>query len=548
MTVKRISFVLLALLISTVYQAQAQTINAASCNSADVQTAFNAVTSSTTTVNIPAGTCTWTSSVSLTVPSGNTSLSILGAGNLTSLGGGDATVIIDNYASNSVLISVTTGSASSFLRFAGITLQGGTGLNKQNGVLAIYGNSQQTRVDHNHFNLSTYATSDNIGFRTGGWVYGVFDHNLCDDNMGVSECINVWTDGYGGYSNGDGAWADSTGFGTNRFMYVEANTFNQGTYTDDCDMGGREVFRFNTVNQAQQQTHPTGSSPGGRGCRAKEVYLNTVNGSSACNSSSGFGNCMYNFYWYSSGPSLIFENSIPVVNSSAGSGYQWLITIHSMRSDDNTYHQTAPPGGWGYCGTQVNGTGSAWDQNTNTTTGYPCLDQPGRGQGDLLQGDFVNDGGSNNKCDVTTGQCAAGNYNGSWPNEALEPMYEWLDSINPVPNNPGGVISVADSGLTQNQDYYLYTSNFTGASGVGSGTLASRPSTCTAGVAYWATDQGNWNQSGSGGQGELFKCTATNTWTLYYTPYTYPHPLDTSTSACTGPGPCPASGLQAVFN
>jgi len=44
-------------------------------------------------------------------------------------------------------------------------------------------------------------------------------------------------------------------------------------------------------------------------------------------------------------------------------------------------------------------------------------------------------------------------------------------------------------------------------------------------VGYWATDQGSWNQSGSGGQGVLYKCTATNTWTLYYTPYTYPHPL-----------------------
>ncbi len=545
MTVKHISLMLLALLLSTFYQAEGQTINAASCSSADVQAAFNAVTNSTTTVNIPAGTCTWTSSVSLNVPSGSTTLSVLGAGNLSTLGGGDATVIVDNYASNSPLISIGTGSASSFFRFAGITLKGGSGSVKWNGVLAMGGNSQNTRVDHNHVWLATYGGTSNIGVRYGGWTYGVFDHNLCDDNTGVSECVNVWTDGYGGYSLGNGAWADSTGFGSNRFVYLESNTFNQGMYIDDCDMGGREVVRFNTINQGEQQTHPTGSSPGGRGCRAKEVYLNTVNGDPNCNGSSGFGNCLYNFFWYSSGPALIFENSIPVVNSSAGSGYQWLITIHSMRSDNNTYSQSAPPAGWGYCGTQVNGSGSNWDQNTNSTTGYACLDQPGRGQGDLLQGDFQHDGGNNDKCDVTTGQCAAHNYNGSWPNEALEPMYEWLDTISPVPNNPGGLISVADSGLTQNLDYYLYTSSFTGASGVGSGTLASRPSTCTTGVAYWATDQGNWNQSGSGTQGELFKCTATNTWTLYYTPYTYPHPLTTTTSSSQGPsGP---TGLKAVF-
>lgn len=66
---------------------------------------------------------------------------------------------------------------------------------------------------------------------------------------------------------------------------------------------------------------------------------------------------------------------------------------------------------------------------------------------------------------------------------------------------------------------------------IGVGTLANRPSTCTANVnGYIATDQGSWNTSGSGSpgnttQGVLYKCTATNTWTLYYTPFTYPYPL-----------------------
>jgi hypothetical protein len=31
--------------------------------------------------------------------------------------------------------------------------------------------------------------------------------------------------------------------------------------------------------------------------------------------------------------------------------------------------------------------------------------------------------------------------------------------------------------------------------------------------------------------GALYKCTATNTWTSYYTPYTYPHPLVTTLPA-----------------
>ena len=62
------------------------------------------------------------------------------------------------------------------------------------------------------------------------------------------------------------------------------------------------------------------------------------------------------------------------------------------------------------------------------------------------------------------------------------------------------------------------------ATGMGFGTLANRPATCTTnalesggGVGYFATDQG--------AQGTFHRCSATNTWTGWYVPYTYPHPL-----------------------
>lgn len=175
--------------------------------------------------------------------------------------------------------------------------------------------------------------------------------------------------------------------------------------------------------------------------------------------------------------------------------------------------------------------GSAWDGNTDSV-GYPTLDQPGRGQGDWLRGIFPN------KTNSVLGGV-------TWPRQALEPVYLWDNEGTTVDGWGGsgnGWISDASEGrVVANRDYYITTngiqtsptSPFNGTSGMGRGTLANRPTTCTAGVAYWATDVGFWNQSTSnphgvqqnGADGVLYVATATDTWTLYYTPLTYPHPL-----------------------
>ena len=62
---------------------------------------------------------------------------------------------------------------------------------------------------------------------------------------------------------------------------------------------------------------------------------------------------------------------------------------------------------------------------------------------------------------------------------------------------------------------------------------ASRPATCTIGVGYWATDQDCTTVADANCgvdpatpiSGTLYRATETNTWTLFYQPYTYPHPL-----------------------
>ena len=156
-------------------------------------------------------------------------------------------------------------------------------------------------------------------------------------------------------------------------------------------------------------------------------------------------------------------------------------------------------------------------------------------------------------CADQGGRGAGGYVSGSTPspasplNQALDPIIEVAD-ICTLGSDSACHVNNGESNndhnrLIANRDFYSgffeatqtsSTSPFNGSSGVGHGTLANRPTSCTTGVAYWASDQGSWNTSGNGfGQGVLYKCTSTNTWTTYYTPYTYPHPLDSSGTTYT---------------
>src|SRR5947207_2986348 len=121
--------VLIALLVTGAVTLNAAVINPASCNASDVQAALNIATAGAI-VSIPAGTCHWTSGISWVAPA---NVMVQGAGNLSVVGGGDATVIVDDYVSNTPLMTITTNATGTF-RFAGLTIVGGTGSEKYNGM------------------------------------------------------------------------------------------------------------------------------------------------------------------------------------------------------------------------------------------------------------------------------------------------------------------------------------------------------------------------------------------------------------------------------
>ena len=156
---------------------------------------------------------------------------------------------------------------------------------------------------------------------------------------------------------------------------------------------------------------------------------------------------------------------------------------------------------------------------------FVCLDQTGHSGGVLIR-----DSSDTNGIPVlnTTGMPGI-------VSQTIDPVYEADDSLQGANHTYAG-----GGNVILNRDIYSETVNqaaqssptspFNGTSGTGHGTLANRPTTCTTAVGYWATDQGSWDTIPGGPQGVLYICTATNTWTLSYTPYTYPNPLITNSN------------------
>ncbi len=386
---------------------------------------------------------------------------------------------------------------------------------------------------------------------------------------------------WGGKTNndGDGSWAAPTDFGSEKFLFIEDNIMNnlgkvQTAGGIDCQDGGRYVSRHNQFFNCTMITgHGTESGGRHRGQRAIEFYNNKetvtvpqsigitrsgvtiyhsniwngpirsgprgphipltvyrcdfpyhmyggANGTSPwdVNDTEGNGTSVpgHKPHLYASGKHTGANASETLVSAGADwkpnqwvgymltntsqlakSGYPHLSRILSNTNDTIAFARDTPDAG---------------PKTFNTGDGFAiyklliALDQPGRGQCDLLAG--------NPPINTVTGGSA-------WPHQALEPIYAWNNKLN------GSLIPVGSvyPTLRENRDYYNQNDSFDGTNGVGVGVAADRPKTCTPGVAFWATDQGEWDSTHPGPDGQLYVCTAPNTWTLYYKPFTYPHPL-----------------------
>ena len=288
-----------------------------------------------------------------------------------------------------------------------MTFRGGSAADDYNkGMLWIEGNSRQFRIDH--VRIKTMGTS---GLHIHQNVLGVIDHNIFELNdwgFAIYVQLESWN-GTGDF--GDSSWADATYIGTDKALFVEDNQFTSSTRSVAIDgwSGSRVVFRHNTLRNSAYENH--GSETGGRwrSQRTFEVYNNTFT----------FDPMVWaSMIGIRGGTGVIFNN----VGTTSGSGYTNVMAdLNALRSSDPSLRYDP----WGYC----NGS-NIWDGNQNST-GYPCLDQPGRGKGNLLS----------NFAPTPA----------IWPNQALEPIYAWNNKLNGQTSN---LATNAPSVVVANRDFY----------------------------------------------------------------------------------------------
>lgn len=468
------------------------------------------------TINVAAGTATYSSPVNVTK-----NVSIIGAGIGSSIINGVPFAVS----------GVTASGSTVSVRISGFTFNFGGGQ-------MYITDAVNFRFDHDAFNNANAAADatcvETFSTSSGNIVSGLFDH--ITSSYCQFEELGGDFNGVGGTGNMINVmWSTASPVGSASNIFFENSTFTNvdpsaGGYFNcwDAHRGGRYVIRFSTLDGCRVEAHGV-QADNDRATRSWEAYNNSIVNTHGANG-----------YWPFSqrgGTGMIFHNTMDA---------NWLqpyMRIDSPRLDEDSISGQVPT--WQFCdgtnkSTYYNGSSevqygsnkSVIVDNAGSTggTGYRCLDQIGTGA----------------QSSTWTNMASAP------PSQALAPVYVWKNTLggSEMPVSPcceeGSVLwAIMLTNIVQNRDYYLYNASFNGTTGVGEGTLASRPSSCTTGVGYWATDQGSWNSSGSGGQGRFYQCTATNTWTLYYTPYTYPHPLQGSSGAAQV---APPTSLNAIVN
>jgi hypothetical protein len=164
-------------------------------------------------------------------------------------------------------------------RMSGFTFKGGA-VNTQktsNGEIRISGNSHSFRVDH-----CTFEALHGTNLGTSGFLWGVIDH--CQFNLRDAQPIKIDHATWNGGDHGNGSWADDPYWGSEKFVFIEDNVFdgapgginaNEKGFIRgiDANDGARFVVRHNIFHNCGLAAH--GTEGAGRGTKQIEEYNNT---------------------------------------------------------------------------------------------------------------------------------------------------------------------------------------------------------------------------------------------------------------------------------
>lgn len=534
---------------------------ASSGNDSSVQAAIATATDGQT-LCIPAGTWTWTLPVSNCYSGGTPSfsagctakaLNIVGAGSYPTVGAATSggTTIVDNVSNSTQVVSLMLREASSDnVTLSNITVNTSETFSKSFGFLGWepgpvdpgVAGAKVIVMHHMTFNDGQSTTQLWRASTGRGVVYRNKFLRVVDSASGPPNGQAVFRCGMSG-AFAASAWETPSTMGSadtngDLAMYFEKNIATNYAQTS-ADAACRVVYRFNdTLENFTLSGHGKDSQV--YSARQLEGYHNTF----TC-TGDGTNSFISGFVALRGAVQHIFGNTMDAITGTCTRGNPESaavsVAVYMLRDKCGTscFLQGGVAGsypapeqfGWGF---SSGGTAVVRQGYTGFTP--PNIDPlcPG--------GSIITDTNSHNG--VSYLQDLMGSY--YWDNYEPGGVTKIYDGT----ANTGGIF-VGDFSGTDTCGFGLTSSTFiqenrewfkpatAGAcdagggsctSGIGRGTRAQRPTLCTTGVAWWATDQGgHWDTtSGNSNDGTLDKCTATNTWTNdYYTPKVYPHPLAT---------------------
>lgn len=451
---------------------RADTIAAATCENKsgqlDVQTAINTAVAGDT-VTVPAGSCTWTTSVTLPARA----LTLTGAG-----------IGVTNITDEGNLSYALLGNASTnnYQDISGFTFLKGT-VAHNNGIVNMGGTAFAENAFRFHHNRIVLHNAGSRGITVNN-VYGLIDHNTLDvtATSGSIQMVSI----FGSTSNVDGGWSpweQPLTLGTAKAVYIEDNTITHNALVAgvesgfDAYVGARYVVRYNTITNTEFCGHHGTDSGEFRSPVSFECYNNSYINNSAVQYRigtirGGTGVVHNNTYTGSGvfyGVNLVYYRACGAISTvqawgrNGCDGTQYVVGNPSSNSTAGrrccdiatnptvgvsgcaTFTGVNWLGNYGFDATnpdlRTSGSLGVHNVGNNTaffdgggaaTNGYPCRDQPGRG-----------------------------------PGQVLEPIYEWNNSGAKKPTPMMASYNLGDAGdcnglgveyyIQLNREYYIAT-------------------------------------------------------------------------------------------